>query len=487
MATRSLMLTPDFTVDDIPEDMTDEQVRQIAIDRGELPTVDSSDGYNNGYYKQYYQGAHKFLAERSQGLMDNSQPTPDTVAGYLGYLTPPLLVSALTGPRALAQGLASAGLEMMREGATPTSAAINGILSGAFTGAFNTVARVIRGGMTQRAAKKAVDSGLDAPPLTVENETPMEDLMGRMASTANGFSAANYVNIMLINKSLQRAMGIKNPSPKVKATEFETARKGIQEKYQDAIPTMNVNVSKIAELLEKMPKEVGPQVNNILKAWATNPERNIITPHGWQTAHRELRKFRPSLFKGQYSAWTDTLDEALNMMDDVAAQAGGDAEALAVANQQFKVLSIAEGIDKLVATGDVPPGQLFRGLGVTGWYGFGKKATAEGDTTRLLPETVNLIELSKTLTEQSYKLAGGSATAGRYSVFGPPAAAAFGFLSGTLDPQQALMTASVGLLPSAAALALLTKKSGSTVGGMLGSGAGTALSVEAERDDIPGP
>lgn len=453
-------MAPGLTFDGVPDDVSDAEVRARAIYEGDIP--DPGNGFN-----QFLIGAGKWYADRSQGLIANDVAAPDTWQATLGGVAPAVAGAYLGGGSVLAQAGIGAGAEALREGSTGSSIAGQGALSAGATGLTNMASRVVRGGLNAYAARKAMD------PLLSKAAGGVDDVMARTARGAGGFDLADQINKTVLGKAFQRALGLPGKADKIDETVFAQGRAGIAQLYANALPTAPVNVTAAETILQQIPKEAGPAINEalaVIKSAGGN-----LTPLGWQRLHSSLREFRPLLMKSNWATWTTAVDDVLSELDEAAANAGGDKVLLGIANQRFKVLSIGEEMDSLVVTGEIEAGQLFRKLGAKGWHGFGRRAAAEGNTANLLPETAHLLEVSKILAGEGRKLATGSATASRAALFGPGLVAAGGLATGQLDPQEAASMAALGLAPRLMGTALLAKAGTSGVQGAVGQEAGQLL------------
>lgn len=455
---RQVEVAPGVVYQGVPDNVTDAEVRTRAIADGDIP--DPGNGFN-----QFLIGAGKFFADRVPG-MDNSTELPGGWQSKVGYAAPSLPAGYLGGASVAGQALIGAGLERTRKGSSWGSTAGQGALSGGITGLTNMAGRVMHGALNAREAARA------AQPLLTKGAGGVDDVMARTASGAGGFDMADAINKSVMNRATERAMGLPGNVGKLTEDTLAAARAGISQTYDDALPVKPVAVQAVRDALATIPKEAGPQVQNILKALG---DGETIAPAAWQRIHSQLREFRPQLNRSMWTTWTDSLDDALQAMDDAAAASGGDRALLGVANQRFKVLSQVEEINAVLETGDVPAGQLFRKMAAKGWRGFGKRAAGEGHTAGLLPETADLIGIAKTLAAEGRKVAGGSPTAARAALFGPGIVAAGGLVTGQLDPQEAAAMAALGMAPRLMGTALLAPATSSAVSGMAGQAGGQLL------------
>lgn len=451
----------------VPDNVTDEQVRARAIRDGAIP--DPGNGMD-----QFLIGAGKWFADRSGGRIPNDVAAPDGMAAMAGGMAVPVVASLMGPARVAAQAGIAGTMERFRSGSTWGSTAEQAGLGGVLTGAGNMAGRLLGGMQAMRAARRG------QVPLTARLKGGLEDVLARTTASAGGFEPATAINNGILNSSARQAMGLPGSIEPLTDDVFAAARQGIGQVYDTAKPSTPVDVSAAITALEEIPKEASPAVNDVLKM--LKGVKGPVEPLGWQRAHSNLREARPAVARSLYATWAPKIDEVIGHLDEAGVAGGGDSGALKVANQRYKVLSNLEDINSLVETGQVPAGETFRKLGKRGWHGFGKQAAAEGSTRGLLPETAQLIQVSKLLAAEGRKLAAGSPTAGRLGLFGPAAAAGVGLISGQMDPKTAAGVAALGLAPRVAGAALLSPAVESRAGAAAAQGLSELLTAPSRNN-----
>ena len=460
-----------------------------------------------GAFNEFLIGAGETLSDLIPGLRNDIR-APNTFAADVGRVAPAVVGGVAAGfaaPAGIAAVLAQGGVagafatgrelaqaERTGERFDVVDVITDSAIAAATQGVFNVASRFISGAArTGQAAATRQPIGF---PRGAGGGPPGNLATGaaKLVRGGGGMDVADAVNRRAVNFAGARALGLPDDIARgVKELGEETlteARKFLNIRYAAAAPTEPVAIGEARALLNEV-VEAGlrdPNIDDVLRVIG---DADTIPANAWQGIQRALRDASSATRKNpSFAPWARRVDDAISVLDESAAAAGGNKALLTQANQQYKLLATFEETAALVETGQIPAGQVLRSLGRDTFKGFGRRALAEGGEAAkgIDPAIRDFINVLKPVARFTRESAGGSATAGRLLRFGGGGGAGVGAVVGGGVPG-----AAIGLLTGLALPPALGTAALGAGGGVLSRFAGPAAAQSAGRflgpddDELP--